>query len=267
MKKLNIIMVITCFIVLFNFFTNKNIVHAEAYKEIIPTVHDDVAIFENKSSYNSLKTGSIPNGISVSVKPSTTGVSIKIRNYGVDTVDSVTVKIKAPTFAPINGGKQKYITKTITKTKLKPLISKSATMNIPMRKTFMTYKGSVTIRDGKDIDYKTTYSDLYFTEEKLSKEWHKGNSKSLKSTVDYHFAKHYNDKAVKVKNISQYLIKASKQRKKVKNISKTTSRYVVTKRRATSKYLASIKVVDKQTKAYVIMHNSKDKKIFSYGGN
>jgi len=114
----------------------------------------------------------------------------------------------------------------------------------------MTYKGSVTIRDGKDIDYKTTYSDLYFTEEKLSKEWNKGNSKSLKSTVDYHFAKYYNDKAVKVKNIS-----------------KTTSRYVVTKKSATSKYLASIKVLDKQTKAYVIMHNSKDKKIFSYGGN
>ncbi|GEM_PF-4225404 len=52
MKKLNIIMVITCFILLFNIFTNENIVHAEPNKEIIPTVHDDVVIFENKSSYH-----------------------------------------------------------------------------------------------------------------------------------------------------------------------------------------------------------------------
>jgi len=68
MKKLNYIMVITCFILLFNIFTSyQNIVHAETNKELIPTVHNDVVTFEDKSSYNALKTGILPNGVSVSV--------------------------------------------------------------------------------------------------------------------------------------------------------------------------------------------------------
>lgn len=269
MKKINKLIMIGLIFLFSIFLPYQNISQAETKNEWTPKSKDDVvsfdeSIFDNQiiNNGNVATKASLSHAVTVSVNPSSTGVSIIINNYGVDTLDWVSVKLIAPSYIG-----QQYVTKTITKTNIKPFSASRATMNIPMRKTVMSYKGNVTIKEGKKIAVKNTYSSLSFSEEILSKEWHKGTFKNVRSTVDHHFAKHYNDKAVKVTNITQYLNKAADQRAKVKNITKSTSRYTVKKKPADRKYLASIKVTDKKTKAYVMMINDKSKKIFSYGGD
>lgn len=57
---------------------------------------------------------SLPNGVGIKVIPSVTAVTINAENYGVDTVDSVTIKMSTPNYY----GKKGKKTKTVTFTKL-----------------------------------------------------------------------------------------------------------------------------------------------------
>lgn len=198
----------------------------------------------------------LPNAVTVRVSPSETGLTIKVNNIGVDTIDSVTVTIKSPKMYSQKGSNSK----TVTFVNVPPALTKTKTMSIPMIRTKMTYTGSVVIRDGGKVAYKDTKSSLSFSNETLSQEWLKGTFPNLRDSLDYHFEKHHADKYVKVKNIAQYLRVSSSARQEMKNINKSNSKYTVTYPKTNSK-----KVLNKITKRYILL-NKNNKKLYSFGG-
>lgn len=201
---------------------------------------------------------SSPNAVTINVTPSVTGVTLRVRNYGVDTVDSISVEMVTPNYYNATPA---TLTKRVTFYNVKPVVAYEKTLSIPMIRSEMYYKGSITIRDGKKIVYKTSNSSLKFSEEVLGKEWLKGRFKNVRQSIDYHFGKHYNDKYVNVRNLKQYLDKASLAKKQMQNVTKTSSLY-------TFKLEGnSIKVTQKGSVRQYILINKDSKKLYSYGGN
>ncbi|WP_406910382.1 hypothetical protein [Pseudobacillus sp. 179-B 2D1 NHS] len=208
---------------------------------------------------------SLPNAVTINVTPSVTGVTVKVRNYGVDTVDSVVVTVNSPKILTSKGKEQKGKNKsTFVFTNLKPAISQDKSKPVPMVRTKMSYTGSAVIKDGKKVVTKSVNASLDFSTDQLTKEWDKGTFSDIHKSIDYHFAKHYNDKYVKVNNLQQYLNKASSARSEMKNITKTTSKYRY-KKSATS--IKVTKMSGKTTTQYVLLTNTKAKKLYSYGGD
>lgn len=109
------------------------------------------------------------------------------------------------------------------------------------------------------------YAGYTIGSKKLSN-WDKGLNDSIRKTVDLHYRKHGKDRYVKTANIDQYIRKATSFWNKAKKINKSTSRYTVIRQKARGDKKAQIKVKDKITKEYILMHDAKDRKIFSYGG-
>ena len=227
--------------------------------EITLDLTEDNVTPQGKASTKGIR---LPNAVTTRLIPSDTGLTIKVNNIGVDTIDSITVKIKAPGIYTKKNKGNITKTKTVTFTNVFPGITKTKTMNIPMVRSKMTYKGTVTSKDSGKKVTSTASASREFSTDQLSQVWLKGNSKTLRDAVDYHFGKHYDDKYIRVTNLSQYLKKATNDWKSMKNIKKSNSKYNV--RINTDKN--EIKVKNNNTKRYIIINKS-NKKLYSYGGN
>lgn len=237
-----------------------SIIKVHAKNTLDPTaISDEVTgTIQNESPNTKTAQGiRLPNSITVKVSPSETGLTIKVNNIGVDTVDIVSVNIKSPKMYGQSGSNSK----TVTFTKVPPALTKTKTMSIPMVRTKMTYKGRVTIKDGGKVVYNTTNSSLSFSDKQLSPDWLKGTFPTLSNSLDYHFAKHHDDRYVKVKNMAQYLRMSASARSEMKNITKSNNKYNVTYPKTNSR-----KVLNKTTKRYILI-NKDNKKLYSFGGN
>lgn len=193
-----------------------------------------------------------PNVIPVTLTPSHTGLAVYVGNIGVDPLDSVTVKVTATG----------YSEQTETKTKISQL---GATFNfdISMIYTTMNYKVTVVITDGGQVRTIGKDTKLEFTEDQLS-EWDKGTYKSRKQSVDEHFGKHARE--VGAKTIQDYLNKASQMHADVRGIKATNNTYNVVTAPASGKYAAYRKYTIKGTSRYIMVTQTKQTKILTFGG-
>lgn len=225
---------------------------------------DEIVVDLNDKEKLVTKRIGLNNHVTIKVDPSVTGVDYIVKNYGIDTVDSVTIRIKSNGLHKKTGvkdgyGKSKYTTLVFKNIKAFKEQKKKAI--IPMITTKMSYKSDIDIKDGKKVVYKKSYTSLLFSDEVLSVNWLKGGSPSLKKSVDYHFAKHHNDKYVKVTNIKQYLDKASYARNLMKDKKTTTKSFTVQNNKSSRKITRN-----NIPKEYILINNS-SKKLYSYGGN
>lgn len=264
MKKNKIFLsVLFVFVLTFSFSFSSNNVFAKKGNEL--TVKSDEIIVDLNDEKKLLtKRIGLNNYIKIKVDPSVTGVNFTVKNYGIDTVDSVTVQIKSNGLHKKTGVRDGYSKPKYTNLVFKNIRAfkeqKKKAM-IPMVTTKMTYSSDIAIKDGKKVVYKKSYSNLLFTDKVLSVDWLKGGSPSLKKSVDYHFAKHHNDKYVKATNIKQYLDKANYAREIMKD-KKTTTRYFKVTNGSNSR-----KIIRRNIPKEYILINKSSKKLYSYGGN
>ncbi len=200
--------------------------------------------------------GSLP-GLLVIPKVSPTGVTITFRNLTSKPVSRCTVEILANSYI-----ESKKTKKILVKRNILPLSSSKSTVSIPLKRTKVKYYITATTKTSKS----TGYSGYTISSKKISN-WDKGTFDSIRETVDRHYKKHGKDKYIKAANIDQYTRKATSFWNKAKKINKSTRRYSVIRTKAKGNKKAQIKVKDKVTKEYMLMHDGKDRKIFSYGGN
>ncbi|WP_146552221.1 hypothetical protein [Rummeliibacillus sp. SL167] len=150
-KALSIIGLIFLFI--FSFFLENNDVFAKESAEELVVDGDEISVDLDTKNEEKLHTKALANVVTIKVTPGVTGVAYKVTNYGVDTVDSVTLQVKSTgRYSSKNKNKKKYT--NINFKKIKPFTSQSKKANLPMVRTKMTYSANVAIRDGKKIVYK-----------------------------------------------------------------------------------------------------------------
>lgn len=200
---------------------------------------------------------SLPNGVYVTINPDEYGLTVKVTNIGLDSVDRVDVEINSTRMYSQSGTNSHVVTFTRV-----GIGSTSKTISIPMVRTKMDYNGVVTIWEAGKTVYKSTSSSLELSDEQLSSDWLIGGGFStLRDSIDHHFEKHYNDRYVKVKTMPEYLRMASLARYEMKDITSDTVNYTVTNPSFNSR-----KITSKITKRYILIDTS-SKKLYSFGGN
>lgn len=261
MKKISLFL-LAIVLIISVFSTSQFSVQAQEHLTLISTpdtvtisTTDPTTETNNTIGIQSIK---LPNAVTVRVEPSETGLTIKVNNIGVDTVDSVSVIINSTKLYSQKGRN----TKTVTFTDILPAITSTKTMSIPMVRTKMSYEGSVTISDAGKVANKSTSSSLELSTNQLSADWLTGGGfNSLHDSVDYHFEKHYTDEYIKADTITQYLRMSTTAREEMKDITTTSNNYKVTNPSSNSR-----KITNTKTKRYILIDIS-SKKLYSFGGN
>lgn len=123
----------------------------------------------------------IPNAIPIKITANSngTGCKVYVGNVGIDSLDLVTVTVKA------TGHKAKTQT-----AKVIPVAGKTFSFNLPMIKANTVYDVTVKIKDGNKTKTKIGQAKLQYTESKLSGVWHKGTYSTRAESLNYHFNKH-----------------------------------------------------------------------------
>lgn len=258
-KALSVFSVI--FLLVFSFVLGKDNAFAKENVKGIVVNEDNISVNLDAENKGNLHTNSLKNYVTIKVTPGVTGVTYKVTNYGVDTVDSVTLQVKSTgRYSNKNKNKKNYT--NVSFKKIRPFSSQRKKVNLPMIRTKMTYSADVEIRDGKNIVYKKSYSSLLFSQEMLSKEWLKGTFDNIRDSLDYHFEKHHNNTYVRVSNMKQYLDKSSKARKNMKDKTSSNRYYKVENKKGNSR-----KVIRRYGQKEYILFDRSSKKLYSYGGN
>lgn len=157
----------------------------------------------------------LPNFIPMTVTANSdgTGCKVKIGNLGVDSLDLVTVTVKATG----------HSTKTQS-SKVIPITGKTFSFSLPMIKANTIYDVTVKVQDGGKYITKTGQAKLQYTESKLSGTWHRGTFSSRGASLDYHFNKHKGEVSG-TSNMVGYINKAINYRSE---ISKSTANITIT---------------------------------------
>ncbi|MBS3873113.1 MAG: hypothetical protein KGZ92_00455 [Firmicutes bacterium] len=144
--------------------------------------------------------------VTITARTGGTGLDVRVHNIGVDTLDSVTVRVTAT-------GYSTPFTQTAS---VPPIIGRNFGFNIPFIRTTTNYAVVVTIRDGSQVRVIEGAASLVFTEASLSMGgWHRGTFPTRAASLQYHFDKH--GSTVGSNNLVAYLNAASDMRTDIIN--------------------------------------------------
>jgi hypothetical protein len=189
----------------------------------------------------------VPNGIPITVAASYDTLSVWVGNIGVDSLDNVTVTGTATNYGnlPARSGK------------VPPVVGKTFTWSIPMTKTTMEYRVTITVVDGSGTRTLRGEAKLEYDETKLASiGWHKGTFSTRAASLQYHFDKHKGE--VGSTNLYDYLLKAGECRDDVANNPSDYTKTVGTGPIASHKY-------KHKTNGKFIILTDAGKEILSFG--
>ena len=146
-----------------------------------------------------------PNGIPIKITPNSngTGVKVYVGNIGIDSLDMVTVTVKATGHSLPQTQKSSVL----------PILGKTFSFDMPMIKASTTYEVTVRIVDGSGTRLEIGEGVLEYSESFLSGKWHRGTFSTRGRSLEHHLDNHGDE--VDSDNLVDYLNKAMKYRSEV----------------------------------------------------
>lgn len=178
---------------------------------------------------------------------------VSVGNTGLDPLDSVTVKVTATG----------YSQQTKTKTKVMPVIGADFDFNISMISPTMKYDVTVLITNGGKLTTVGKTTTWSLTESDLSS-WHKGTFANKVASVDYHYGKH--GREVGATNLIRYVNLSIAMHETTWGIKASNSTFTVVDTPASGNNVAQRKFIIKGTGRYIIVTQTKETQILSFGG-
>ncbi|MBO5047874.1 MAG: hypothetical protein IJY37_03170 [Clostridia bacterium] len=148
----------------------------------------------------------IPNtiGIEPTFNLDGTGIGVRIDNFGVDGLDSVTITVNATG----------YTTPFTQSAYVPALIGKTFEFEIPMKYSHTIYDITIYIVDGSGTQTVNRFLDVEYGEARLEELcWHRGTFPTRAESLDHHFENHGAE--IAAPNIVHYLVRAGMCRDEV----------------------------------------------------
>lgn len=213
--------------------------------EVVPTLIQD--------EYNTVVKPQAANLVPIKLEATGDNFRVSVGNAGVDPLDSVTVKVTATG----------YSQQTATKTKVMPVIGADFDFKISMISPTMKYNVTVLITDGGKLSTVGKTTTWSLTESDLSS-WHKGTFPTKIASVDHHYGKH--GREVGASNLIEYVNLSIAMHKTTWGIKASNSTFTVVDTPASGNNVAQRKYTIKGTGRYILVTNTKQTQILSFGG-